>query len=72
MVTEVLHTQRDFKDILLRLLKEKWSTDSVKNVDNNAPRQPTEPIREEPPLSPTISIGVPVAAADGLVDLQPS
>lgn len=72
MVTEVLHTQRDFKDMLLRLL----------NSSSNRNRSPSEsPPEVEPPIAPILeeraihagpAEDAPVAAGGVPVDTQPS
>ena len=65
MVTEVVHTQRDFKDILLRLLNGNSNPDFAEKVVSDAPPPPTEPVSLEPPLSPLLSPVIQVAAAGG-------
>ena len=72
MVTEVLDTQRDFKDMLLRLLNANSNSSPTPAIVNDAPPPDTETALNDPFPTPTARMNTPVAAAGGLVDPAPS
>ncbi|KAG0588034.1 hypothetical protein KC19_2G210300 [Ceratodon purpureus] len=72
MVTEVLHTQRDFKDILLRLVNSSSGTDGSPSQSPVLNEALADPSLDERTRSQSLATEVPEAVPEPARDHQPS